>query len=146
MNPFSLAPPPPPLRHRASSTANSNLRPPLTIKTLGRRRSSSLSYSSPEESSPPADTPVQIDDSPPPSPSMLFIVASRILQLLHVQPKHFSSWSDPSSPRSSTDEFVLPLSAPSTPTSFTHAFPEKPSLKPQQWWPSSVRFPFYFLA
>jgi len=111
---------PPPNPHCASS---SNLRQAFTLTTLGRRRSSSCLQLSPVPTSappiqphPPATDPVV----PASSPSMLVIVVSRFLEWLHVQPKHTLHWSTPSSPRSSTDEFVLPLSASAHPTVFVH--------------------------
>jgi hypothetical protein len=86
--------PPPPTRHRASSIRSA----------LSRRRSSSCL----NDPTPPP--PLTIDPIPS-QPSMLVIIAARFFEWLHLQPKHSFSWSTPSSPRSSTDEYVLPLSA-----------------------------------
>lgn len=119
-----LSPPPQTLtRHRTSST---NLRSAFTLSSLGRRRSSSFLQANPTDEpapSPPAvaqPPPLAINPitTPPPPPSMLVIFASRFLEWMHVQPKHKFSWSTPSSPRSSVDDFVLPLSASAHTTSF----------------------------
>jgi hypothetical protein len=116
----ALSPPPPPSRHRASSTTLSSA---FSNHSLGRRRSSSFIH--PEPSTPPPSQPpaLTIDPVSPsttnPSPSMLVIFASRFLEWLHLQPKHTFSWSTPSSPRSSDDVYVLPLSASAHKTSFS---------------------------
>lgn len=114
-----LSPPPPQTRHRPSCT---NLRSAFTLNSLGRRRSNScLNVEAPLDSPLPVPPPLAIDPistAPPPPPSMLVIFASRFLEWLHLQPKHNLSWSTPSSPRSSADEFVLPLSASAQKTSF----------------------------
>ncbi|KAF5388150.1 hypothetical protein D9615_000464 [Tricholomella constricta] len=115
--------PPPPTRHRASST---NLRSALSVTSLGRRRSSSFlqpnSADTPPSSSPAAPQPPSLAVDPistaSPAPSMLVLFASRFLEWMHVQPKQHLSWSTPSSPRSSAEEFVLPLSASAQKTSF----------------------------
>ncbi|RDB22470.1 Transmembrane protein 41 [Hypsizygus marmoreus] len=115
--------PPPQTRNRASS---SNLRSAFTLSSLGRRRSSSFLQLNPadDQSLPPPSLPqppaLSVDpiSTAPPTPSMLVIFASRFLEWLHVQPKHNLSWSTPSSPRSSADDFVLPLSASAHKTSF----------------------------
>ncbi|KAJ3505886.1 hypothetical protein NLJ89_g7174 [Agrocybe chaxingu] len=57
---------------------------------------------------------------------MIEWVISTFIQWLQYPQKHALSWSTPSSPRSSTDEFVLPLSASATTVSFT--VPEPPSI------------------
>jgi hypothetical protein len=57
---------------------------------------------------------------------MIPVLASRVLQWLHLQPEHTLSWSNPSTPRSSSDDFVLPLSASSQKTSFGNVTSEKP--------------------
>ncbi|KAG6816933.1 hypothetical protein H0H87_001635 [Tephrocybe sp. NHM501043] len=49
---------------------------------------------------------------------MLVLVASRFLQWFHLQPNQHLAWSTPSSPRTSGEDFVLPLSAAATKTSF----------------------------
>ena len=140
---LSLSPPSIPNRHRAHST---NLRPALTISTLGRRRSTSLEPTLPpacDTSShiAPVDTNVsQVSSSEPSSESsMLAVIASRFLQALHVSPKHSLQWSTPSSPRSSTDEYLLPTSASSQQTTFGDVFGEKELSEthaPNTWWPS----------
>ncbi|KAL0949490.1 hypothetical protein HGRIS_009544 [Hohenbuehelia grisea] len=137
---LSLPPEPPHGRLRASSTSTS-LRP-LNLASLGRRRSSSNLQLPQSEStaSSPALSPVSITPtSTPPSEqeqdpshsssstSMLLLLASRVLDWAHVHPKHSLSWSTPSSPRSSVDEFVLPLSAPPTQTTFGDSIFEKES-------------------
>ncbi|KAG5732370.1 hypothetical protein E4T56_gene11513 [Termitomyces sp. T112] len=115
----SLSPPPPP-RHRASSIT---IRSTLSLNSLGRRRSNSCLQSTPQDTSPTATSsapiaPESISTAVPP-PSMLIIVASRFLQWLHFQPKQHLSWSTPSSsPRSSSEDYVLPLSASAARTSF----------------------------
>lgn len=134
-----------PNRSRAHST---NLRPALTINTLGRRRSSSLGQA-PEPSSPvpstsdSVNTPVEstkpqvFSSEAPPRTSMIAILVSRCLQLLHVSPKHALQWSTPSSPRSSMDEYVLPMSASSQQTTFGDVFGEKElstSHASNAWW------------
>jgi hypothetical protein len=82
--------------------------------SLGRRRSSpSLLDADPVPPPQPA-VPQQL-----PTQSMIVAVVSRILQWLHLQPQHTFSWSNPPSPRSSTEKLVLPLSASSQKTSFT---------------------------
>ncbi|KAG5638199.1 hypothetical protein H0H81_001296 [Sphagnurus paluster] len=59
-----------------------------------------------------------ISTTPTPPPSMLLLFLSRFLEWLHVQPQQHLSWSNASSPRSSAEEFVLPLSASAQKTSF----------------------------
>ncbi|KAG6811317.1 hypothetical protein H0H92_008029 [Tricholoma furcatifolium] len=66
---------------------------------------------------------------------MLELVASRFLQWFHLQPKQHLSWSTPSSPRSSGEEFVLPVSASAVKSSFAedvHHQPQK-SDPPATW-------------
>ena len=157
MSPPSLSPTPTPNRHRAHST---NLRPALTINTLGRRRSTSLERTPVTTSSTPHSastvtmvvTPVEnhLPSSSPSSsssPSVLAVLASRFLELLHVSPKHSLQWSStPSSPRSSTDEYILPMSASSQQTTFGDVFGEKElstAHASTAWWqghPSVTRF------
>ncbi|TFK75845.1 hypothetical protein BDN72DRAFT_891719 [Pluteus cervinus] len=114
----SLSPPGP--VHRAES---SNLRGAFTLHTLGRRRSTSCLQSPDTPTEPTSQPPPLVIDPqlstplPPPPPaqssSMSLVFISRLLEWLHVDPKHSRSWSTPySSPRSSMDEPVLPLSAP----------------------------------
>jgi hypothetical protein len=128
----SLLQPATPTRLRAHST---NLRPALSITT--RRRSTSLG--------PPPDRTATTPPSPidnPSQPSMFAVVASRFLHLLHVSSKHSLHWSTPSSPNSSSDEYVLPMSASSQQTSFGDVFGEKElstaTHASKAWW-SSVR-------
>lgn len=111
--------PPPPSRLRASSTT---LRPP---HSLGRRRSSSFDSASLTIDS-------TVSTTPPHPPSMLVIIASRFLDWLHLQPKHSFSWSTPSSPSSSADDYVLPLSASAHQTSFGVDIQDSIS-KPHLW-------------
>jgi len=138
---LSLSPPPIPNRHRAHSTS---LRPALTISTLGRRRSASLeppplpSCDTTSSDITPVESQVSSSESSSRS-SMLAVIASRFLQALHVSPKHSLQWSTPSSPRSSTDEYLLPTSASSQQTTFGDVFGEKDLSKthaPNAWWPS----------
>jgi hypothetical protein len=125
-----LAPPPPdPSRLRAAST---NVRPALTLCTLGRRRSVS-----PLGDSPPSVTPVAAATPTDPDQqvsSMLVIFVSRLLEILRVQPTHAYSWSPPimSSARSSTDD-VLPTSASTRTTFGDDVFSEKRSIKSPSW-------------
>ncbi|KAK0468477.1 snare associated Golgi protein-domain-containing protein [Desarmillaria tabescens] len=127
----SLAPPPL-NRNRASSTT---LRPALTIRSLGRRRSGSLLQPqlSPCGSpiSDPAPEPVPEPEEPvqqtEQSSNMLAVIASRILQSVHA-PTHKMSWSTPSTPKSvSEDDYILPLSASAHKTSFGDVLNEKSS-------------------
>jgi hypothetical protein len=140
---------PPPHRSRASST---NIRPALTINTLGRRRSSSLvlpiQQSEPSTPSTPSVDkshlePSQIFASPLPDqkPSMFAVIASSFLDLLHVPTTHSINWSTPSSPQSTVhDEFVLPISASSQQTTFSDIFNDKDAPRTHaRWWrPPSV--------
>jgi len=146
---LSLSPPPVPNRHRAHSTS---LRPALTISTLGRRRSASLeppplpSCDTTSSDITPVESQVSSSESSSRS-SMLAVIASRFLQALHVSPKHSLQWSTPSSPRSSTDEYLLPTSASSQQTTFGDVFGEKDLSKthaPNAWWPS-IHAPILFV-
>ncbi|GLB33871.1 putative SNARE associated Golgi protein [Lyophyllum shimeji] len=115
--------PPPPTRHRSSSTSLST---GCTLTALGRRRSSSCLQANAADTPPPSSPasqqppPLAVDPvtTAPPTPSMLVLIATRLLEWLHVQPKQHLSWSTPSSPRSSAEEFVLPLSASAQKTTF----------------------------
>mgnify|MGYP001339334799 CR=1 FL=1 len=138
-----------PSRNRASSVS---VRPTLT---LTRRRSTTglngvatgadadldVLPAVPATPSPPQDltivvptapaVPVAVQNDSP--PSMLEVVASRILTWFHRPTQHtVVDWSAPSSPRSSTDEFVLPVSA-STQESFVIPLVEKPSAEQSHW-------------
>ncbi|KZT12498.1 uncharacterized protein LAESUDRAFT_733174 [Laetiporus sulphureus 93-53] len=133
----SLALPPPPNRHRASST---NVRPPLTLSSLGSRRRSNSLLVLPSPVASPIDTPPQT----PPLQEVLCplvmselptqaVVQSRFVsalsRCLHIIQRH-DDLSSPSSPllsRTSTDSTILPLSASPTRTTFADVFPEKPS-------------------
>lgn len=126
---------PPPNRHRASST---NVRPALTINTLGRRRSLSLALpiqQSSEPSTPTAAHPAAASISTsslsqPSQPSMLALLVSKCLELLHVPTQHSINWSTPSSPYSSSDDdLVLPLSASSQKATFGDLSNEKQTSK-----------------
>ncbi|KAI6035176.1 snare associated Golgi protein-domain-containing protein [Pisolithus orientalis] len=126
---------PPPNRHRASST---NVRPALTINTLGRRRSLSLALpiqQSSEPSTPTAAHPAAASISTsslsqPSQPSMLGLLVSKCLELLHVPTQHSINWSTPSSPYSSSDDdLVLPLSASSQKATFGDVSNEKQTSK-----------------
>ena len=149
----SLCPPvPPPTRHRASST---NVRPPLTLASLGRRRSSSLvdrpsapcTPTGEPGLSPIPPTPRSARDFPPlslsipprppkeiPAPqSKLASMLSRWTHSLHLSVDQ-SFPSTPSSPlhsRASTDDSsILPMSASPTRSYFGDvSFPEKPQAK-----------------
>ncbi|OSD04200.1 hypothetical protein PYCCODRAFT_1364564 [Trametes coccinea BRFM310] len=138
-------PPPPPNRHRASST---NVRPPLTLATLGRRRSNSLldpppptpSPSLPSAPSQPRDAPVLSLSIPQPRQSQqprsaLASMLARWAQTLHLSSSEQSFPSTPSSPglsRASTDDSsILPLSASPTRSYFGDVFSEKPQAKPR---------------
>ncbi|KAI0638139.1 snare associated Golgi protein-domain-containing protein [Trametes polyzona] len=138
----SLCPPaPPPNRHRASST---NVRPPLTLASLGRRRSNSLLDPPPPTPSPglpptprARDTPVLSLAIPPPRPSKqprsaFASMLARWAQALHLSADQ-SFPSTPSSPRlsrsSSDDSSILPLSASPTRAYFGDVFTEKPQPK-----------------
>jgi hypothetical protein len=142
---------PPPNRSRASST---NIRPALTINTLGRRRSASLvlptQQSEPSTPSTPSVDrshlePSQLLASPEPDQkqtSMFAVIASTFLDLLHVPTTHSINWSTPSSPQSTVqDEFVLPISASSQQTTFGDIFNDKDAPRTHaRWWrPPSVR-------
>ncbi|KAH9853520.1 snare associated Golgi protein-domain-containing protein [Lenzites betulinus] len=136
----SLCPPaPPPNRHRASST---NVRPPLTLSSLGRRRSNSLLDLPPPCASPSSlpptpsvcDAPVLSLAIPPPRKSQQprSAFASMFARWAHAL--HISSEqpfpSAPSSPRvsrtSSEDSSILPFSASPTRAYFGDVFAEKP--------------------
>ncbi|KAI0353614.1 hypothetical protein OH77DRAFT_1497307 [Trametes cingulata] len=138
----SLSPPaPPPNRHRASST---NVRPPLTLASLGRRRSNSLLDLPPPTPSPslpptprPRDTPALSLAIPPlrqsqPPRSAFASMLARWAQSLHLSAEQ-SFPSTPSSPRlsrtSSDDSSILPLSASPTRSYFGDVFSEKPQQK-----------------
>lgn len=144
----SLAPPPL-TRNRASST---NIRPPLTINTLGRRRSNSdlpppAASPSPSKPASPADSPVMriprdlpplaLDIPPTPATTMVratFVeLYSRFVDLLRVARKESAFAPSPASPSislgrlsTSTDETLLPVASPSA-TTFADSYNEKPA-------------------
>ena len=122
-------------RGRANSTS---LRPNLTIKTCGRRRSNSLGSSSTvQQSLREANIAFVASSESSLRPNMFAIIASRCLQLLYGSPKHSLQWSTPSSPRSSTDDYLLPISASSQKTTFGDVFGEKEATTPHAhtaWW------------
>jgi hypothetical protein len=130
---------PPPNRSRASST---NIRPALTINTLGRRRSSSLvlplQQSEPSTPSTPQShfEPTQIIASPEQAQRPMFtVIASGFLDLLHVPVRHPINWSTPSSPQSAVqDESLLPISASSQQTTFGDVYNEKDAPRTHAWW------------
>ncbi|KAG5649007.1 hypothetical protein DXG03_000356 [Asterophora parasitica] len=71
---------------------------------------------------------------------MLVLIVSRFLEWVHVQPKQHLSWSTPSSPRSSAEDFVLPLSASATKTSFgDQVHQESPKVQPALSWGKSLQ-------
>ncbi|TFY76721.1 hypothetical protein EWM64_g7289 [Hericium alpestre] len=98
--------PPVPNRHRASST---NLRPALTIHTLGARQKPCI-FDCNVPCTPPPHVATAKSSAPLQSPSTLSVLAARCLQLLHME-SGFIYPSAPSSPRSSSDETILPVSA-----------------------------------
>ncbi|KAI0771576.1 snare associated Golgi protein-domain-containing protein [Trametes elegans] len=138
----SLCPPaPPPNRHRASST---NVRPPLTLASLGRRRSNSLLDVPPPTPSPSHSDSPRTRDTPalslsipptrqsPPPRSAFASMLSRWAQTLHLSAEQ-SFPSTPSSPRlsraSTEDSSILPLSASPTRSYFGDVLSEKPPVK-----------------
>ncbi len=121
-------------RHRASSTT---LRPPLTIRSLGRRRSNpAFALTTPPAT--PLPEPVVAESDPP--PSMLAIIASRILHVLHAP--HSIPWSAPSTPHDE-DELILPLSASAHKSSFGNVVNEKTPENTQRM--PSVHFPIFLV-
>lgn len=100
---------PPPMRHRASST---NLRPALTISTLGPRPKACALLDSI-----PATPPVTADRKMSPSlasPSRLSALLERCWELLRVAPYLPPHSTTPSSPRSPSEDSVLPMSSATT--------------------------------
>ena len=166
MSAASSLPVPPPNRHRASST---NVRPPLTLASLGRRRSSSLHL--PSELAPIPGTPctpcmrdtpaLSLSIPPPrekPAPrSKLASMFASWAQALHPATAAGPEQSFPSTPssplhsRASTDDStILPMSASPTRAYFGDlAFSEKPQAKAKgRLWEGhpSVRLPLPSLA
>ncbi|KXN89641.1 hypothetical protein AN958_05508 [Leucoagaricus sp. SymC.cos] len=109
--------------------------------TLGRRRSSPC-LASDAHSSPAPPAPAVPPENPKQS-TMIVVLASRILQWLHFQPEHPLSWSNSSTPRSSTDEPVLPLSASSQKTTFGNVTSENAPSSPHHF--PSVHAPIVFV-
>ncbi|KIM68778.1 hypothetical protein SCLCIDRAFT_105212 [Scleroderma citrinum Foug A] len=140
---------PPPNRSRASST---NLRPALTINTLGRRRSLSLALpvvlQGDENASPLTPQPAAASSSPTPpvsQSSMFALIASKCIELLHVPREH--DWSTPSSPyASSVDDLVLPLSSSSQKTTFGDISNEKQSSKSHHLTSPKTHAPILFVV
>ncbi len=114
MTPRQALEPPAHPRTRASSTT---LRSGLTLTSLGRRRSTSCLQPKPSPDDLSLPSPVCESPSSPPDPSMFSSFASQFFHWLYI-PKHARPWSTPTSPRSSTDEPVLPLSASAHKTTF----------------------------
>ncbi|KAJ3866070.1 snare associated Golgi protein-domain-containing protein [Lentinula novae-zelandiae] len=119
--------PPPISRNRASSTT---LRPALTLKSLGRRRSST--QLKPLPSTPPCCTP----SGDTPRPSMFFMALSTVLRWLHLESKHalLPDWSSPTTPEDHGDVYALPLPASATKATFGEVLTPKSSQYNQ--WPS----------
>ncbi|KAG6837426.1 hypothetical protein H0H93_009520 [Arthromyces matolae] len=86
-----------------------------------QQQQQSLDNSSPSSSSstsPPSPPPLDPISTAVQPQSMLAIAVIRFMQWLHIQPKQHLSWSTPSSPRSSAEDFVLPLSASAAKSTF----------------------------
>ncbi|KAI0307313.1 snare associated Golgi protein-domain-containing protein [Multifurca ochricompacta] len=123
---------PPPMRHRASST---NLRPALTLSTLGPRPKA-CTLLDPIPATPPVTADPHKMSSVLASPSRLSILLERCWELLHVD-SYLSPQSIPSSPRSSSEDSVLPMST--TTTAFDDDVDEKQATLSQlssfrSWW------------
>ncbi|KAJ3802818.1 snare associated Golgi protein-domain-containing protein [Lentinula aff. detonsa] len=129
--------PPPISRNRASSTT---LRPALTLKSLGRRRSSTQLKPVPSTPS----TPQCSSPSGTAQPSMFFMALSTALQWLHPDSKHviLPDWSSPSTPEDSRDVYDLPLPASATKSSFGDVHTTKSSQR--NTWPS-IHAPIVFV-
>ncbi|KAH9999313.1 snare associated Golgi protein-domain-containing protein [Russula vinacea] len=99
---------PPPVRHRASST---NLRPALTISTLGPRpKACTLLEPIPASPQVTADMHKVAPSLAP--PSRLSTLLERCVDLLHVY-SHLPPYSTPSSPLTPSEDSVLPMSTTS---------------------------------
>ena len=111
---------PPPMRNRASST---NLRPALTISTLGPRpKACTLMDTIPAT---PQQATADLHKVAPSlaSPSRLSSLIERCVDLLHVY-SHFPPYSSPSTPVSPSEDSVLPMST----TTFGDDVEEKQSV------------------
>ncbi|KAI0303250.1 snare associated Golgi protein-domain-containing protein [Russula brevipes] len=126
---------PPPMRHRASST---NLRPALTLATLGPRPKA-CSLLDPIPATPPVTADMRKVAPSLTSPSRLSILLERFCDLLHVY-SYLPPYSPPSSPRSPSEDSVLPMS--SVTTTFGDDADEKattlPKLSPSRSWFQSM--------
>jgi len=135
---------PPLTRNRASST---NLRPALTLATLGPRPKACCNLD-PIPGTPPV-TPDICKVAPSlASPSRLSALIERCLDLLHVH-SYLPPYSTPSSPRSPSEDSVLPMS--SVTTTFGDDLEEKhfPLLKPstsRSWFQSTPSVRTIFLS
>ncbi|KAF9075720.1 snare associated Golgi protein-domain-containing protein [Rhodocollybia butyracea] len=126
---MSTLAPPSNSRSRASSTT---LRPALTLKSLGRRRSNTQLKQA--ASSPQCQVFSSGENS---RPGIVLMALSTVLQWLHLEPKHIliTDWSSPSSPASADEDILsLPLPASATKTSFGDALSQKSSHRTP--WPS----------
>ncbi|KAI0269137.1 snare associated Golgi protein-domain-containing protein [Gloeopeniophorella convolvens] len=136
---------PPPARHRASST---NLRPALTLSTLGpRQKACALLDSIP--GTPPVTADPRKGSSALASPSKLSLFVARCWEMLHID-SYIPSRSIPSSPRSPSEDSVLPMST--TTTLYGDEMEEKQSVftkssSSRPWWQStpSVHAPILFV-
>jgi hypothetical protein len=124
---------PPPTRHRASST---NLRPALTISTLGPRPKACALLDCI-----PATPPVTADRKMSPtlaSPSRLSVLLEQCWELLRVHSYLLPHSTTPSSPRSPSEDSVLPMSAATTvfgdDTEDEKSSPMKVSSSRPWWW------------
>ncbi|KAF9268039.1 hypothetical protein L218DRAFT_994808 [Marasmius fiardii PR-910] len=110
-----------------NSPSCSTLRAPLTLPTLGRRRSvSGLTVNT------GIDPSNSLLNSQPPAPSPVAMSSmSRLLQWFHVHPSHlvFINWSKSSSPQSALedeqDDLALPLPASASKPSFGNVLDEQ---------------------
>ncbi|KAH9062854.1 snare associated Golgi protein-domain-containing protein [Lactarius vividus] len=101
---------PPPMRHRASST---NLRPALTISTLGPRpKACALLDCIP--ATPPVTAEPRKMSPPLASPSRLSALIERCWELLRIDSYLSPHSTTPSSPRSPSEDSVLPMSSATT--------------------------------
>ena len=99
------------------SCPSPTLAPRPTCSSACRRRSPSFINVGVVPPSPVSDSqglsPSTTDlvDPVQPTPSMLVLFVSRFFEWLHLHPKHPAAWSLPSSPRSSTEQSILPTSS-----------------------------------